>query len=361
MLDRPASRRSFLRTGIGAAVAAASAPLILKAEDKTVSTNARPTVVGSGDHTYTVVDNWAKLPSGKRFGNTHGVCEAADGRIFIHNTSPTGDSMCVFDPDGTFIKSWGKAYAPGAHGLQLRKEADGEFLYLAETGQHFVAKTDLDGNEIFRFGYPKDAKNDQGQPCYPDPNRFVPTNIAFHPTDGSFYVSDGYGNGYVHHYDAKGNYLSTFGGTGTEDGKFKCPHGITVDTRNPANPRIIVADRENFRLQYFTLDGKHLSTQVLPKPGEDAQRPCHFDFFHNGEMLIPDLRGRLTILDKDNNLILHLGENPVEAFRANNGVPDVARKPGQFCSPHQAIFDHAGNIYCVEWLFDGRVTKLVKA
>lgn len=329
--------------------------MILRADDKTVAADARPVVIGSGEHTYKVVDNWAQLPAGKRFGNTHGVCEASDGRIFIHNGSPTGDSMCIFDPDGKFIKSWGQAYAPGAHGLQLRKEQDGEFLYLAETGQHFAAKTDLEGNEIFRIGYPADAKNDEGKPCYPDPNRYVPTNIAFHPTDGSFYVSDGYGNGYVHHYDAKGNYLSTFGGTGTTEGKFKCPHGITVDLRDAANPRIMVADRENHRLQYFTLDGKFLSMVTA-----ELRRPCHFDF-RNGELLIPDLEGRLTIFDSNNTLITHLGDNPVVSFRANNQVPDVARKPGQFCSPHQSIFDHNGNIYCAEWLFDGRVTKLVKA
>jgi hypothetical protein len=345
------SRRTFVKTGIGAAVAAAAAPAILWGEDKA---DAKALVVGSGDHTYEVTDNWAKLPKGKQFGNTHGVCEAADGRMFIHNTSPTGDSMCVFDPDGKFIASWGKEYAPGAHGLQLRKEADGEFLYLATTGQHFVAKTDLDGKELFRIGYPKDAKNDQDKPCYPDPNRYVPTNIAFHPTDGSFYVSDGYGNAYIHRFDAKGNYMSTFGGDGTAEGKFKCPHGITVDNRDAANPRILVADRENHRLQYFTLDGKYLSMVK-----DELRRPCHFDF-RGEEVLMPDLLGRVTIFDKDNKLVAHLGDNPDPAKRANNRVPDDQRVAGQFCSPHQSIFDHSGNIYVAEWLFDGRVTKLRK-
>jgi hypothetical protein len=356
------SRRSFLKTGLGAAVAAASAPLILRAQDKTVPADAKPLIIGEGDHKYEVIDNWAKLPDGKKFGNTHGVCESADGRIFIHNASPTGDSMCVFDPaDGKFIKSWGAAYKQGAHGLQLRKESDGEFLYLAETNQHLVVKTDLDGNEIFRFSHPADAKTADGKPCYPDPNRFVPTNIAFHPSDGSFYVSDGYGLGFVHRYSAKGEYMSTFGGSGTTDGLFKCPHGITVDNRDSSNPRILVADRENHRLQYFDLDGKHLSTVNLTKDGDgqDPQRPCHFDF-RNDEVLIPDLRGRLLILDKNNKHLAILGENPDVAERANNRVPDNDRAPGQFCSPHQASFDHAGNIYCVEWLFDGRVTKLRK-
>src|SRR5436190_17517050 len=138
------SRRAFVKSALGAAVAAGIAPNILRAGEQRMSTTTgtgRPTVIGSGEHTYEVIDEWAKLPAGKQFGNTHGVCETADGRIFIHNGSPTGDSMCVFDPDGKFITSWGKEYAHGAHGLQLRKEADGEFLYLAETGQHFVAKT----------------------------------------------------------------------------------------------------------------------------------------------------------------------------------------------------------------------------
>jgi hypothetical protein len=34
--------------------------------------------------------------------------------------------------------------------------------------------------------------------------------------------------------------------------------------------------------------------------------------------------------------------------------------PGKFVAPHSAIFDHAGNIFVVEWVEVGRVTKLRK-
>ena len=34
--------------------------------------------------------------------------------------------------------------------------------------------------------------------------------------------------------------------------------------------------------------------------------------------------------------------------------------PGQFICPHGACFDHKGNIYVVEWVEVGRVTKLQK-
>jgi len=34
--------------------------------------------------------------------------------------------------------------------------------------------------------------------------------------------------------------------------------------------------------------------------------------------------------------------------------------PGKFVCPHGACFDHAGNIFVVEWVEVGRVTKLRK-
>jgi hypothetical protein len=100
---------------------------------------------------------------------------------------------------------------------------------------------------IFKLDYPKDAKNAKGELCYADGKTkdgkdrpaeagYSPTNIAFHPTDGSFYVADGYGSSYVHRYDAKGGYLSTFGGRGSGEGQLNVPHGIITDTRDPANP-----------------------------------------------------------------------------------------------------------------------------
>ena len=67
-----------------------------------------------------------------------------------------------------------------------------------------------------------------------------------------------------------------------------CPHGIWVDTRDPANPRVLVADRANVRLQYFTLDGKFL--RVVD---HDLLCPCHFDQ-RGTDLMIPDLRGRIA-------------------------------------------------------------------
>lgn len=358
----PISRRSFVKAGVVMAAGAAAAevigaPAIVRAEDKAGS---KPLILGSGDHTFELIDNWPQLPDHIHFGNTHAVQETADGRIFIHHTGH--ESTCIFDPDGKFIESWGNEYAGTAHGMDLRKEGNDEFLYLAPTGMHKAFKTDLKGNVLLTLDYPKEAVGKDGKPCYAKPQAYVPTFTAFAP-NGDFYITDGYGAGFIHHYNSKGEYLSTWGGKGNADDQTNCPHGIYCDTREPSNPLLVVADREHHRLQYFTLDGKldHLVTNDKPEQNKDdsgkLRRPCHFSQ-RGSEMLIPDLRGRVTILDKDNNVIVQLGDNPNVGQRANNGVKKQDLVPGAFCCPHGATWDHLGNIYVAEWLPYGRVTKL---
>ena len=379
------SRRHLLKAGIGAGVAAwlcaGRFPAILHAEDKA---GAKNPITGEGDHTFEWLDNWPQRPADKKFGNTHAVQETADGRIFIHHTGP--ESVHVYDPDGKFIESWGKEYAGAAHGMDLRKEGNEEFLYLAPTGLHKVFKTDLKGNVIFVLDFPKDAKDSHnGRLCYQEKDVtkkvkgadgteqekkehkaanafYVPTFIAFAP-NGDFYVTDGYGAGYIHRYTFKGEYVQTFGGKGDADDQTACPHGIYCDTRNGDNPQLVVADREHHRLQYFTFDGK-LDHLVVNKSAQETQtdtgrlrRPCHFNQ-RGSELVVPDLRGRVTILDKENNAIAQLGDNPNVSQRANNGTKQADTTPGHFCCPHGATWDSHGNIYVAEWVPYGRDTTL---
>jgi hypothetical protein len=336
---------------VGAAIA--GFPAIAGAQDKAGD---KPVIVGTGDHTYEWIENWAKLPDGKKFGNTHSVVETADGRIFIHNASPTGDSTCIFDPDGKFISSWGKEYSHGAHGMDLRNENGKEFLYLAPTSMHKVFKTTLEGEVLMELEFPKQAMHEENGaqvPDYSGPAKYVPTFIAL-PENGDFYVTDGYGSNYIHRYNNKGEYLQSWGGTGKEPGKFSCPHGIWVDTRMGAEPTLVVADRANVRLQWFTIDGKFIKMVT-----DELRHPCMFDQ-RGGDLLVPDIDGRVTIFDKDNKLITHLGDNPNKKQWFNNGVKQKDTQPGIFCTPHSARFDSKGNIFVVEWLPYGRVTKLMK-
>ena len=53
---------------------------------------------------------WGELPANIEYGNTHGVCEDSQGRIYIHHTvnaaSESHDTMVVYDAKGKFVKSW---------------------------------------------------------------------------------------------------------------------------------------------------------------------------------------------------------------------------------------------------------------
>lgn len=337
------SRRAFFAT----------APAILGAQDK--SGLKRP-IVGEGAFQYEVIHDWGELPRTIRYGNVHGVCVDSQGLIYFHHTvhatSESDDSMVVFDPAGKFVKSWGRDFKGGAHGLHINREGSDEFLYLCDTKRNIVVKATLKGEEVWTLGYPKVS------PEYPvdaDGNpavKYSPTNLTVAP-NGDVYVADGYGSSFVLQYNARGEYIRTFGGKGKEAGQLNSPHGIWLDRRRGGEPLILVADRTNRRLQYFTLDGRHhhFSAEGTVK------LPCHFDI--QGELLlIPDLEARVTLLDGQDRLVAHLGDDPSGTWGKLRREPREKFIPGKFVCPHSACFDKDGNIFVVEWVEVGRVTKL---
>jgi sugar lactone lactonase YvrE len=325
-----------------------AAPLILGADNKSGS---QKPILGEGDHKYEVTHDWGELPADISYGNTHGVCEDSHGHIYIHHTvfatSEKSDSMVVFDHKGKFVKSWGADFKGGAHGLLIRKEGKQEFLYLCDTKRGLMVKTTLDGEEVFTLGYPKEA-----EPYAKEPIKYSPTNLAIAP-NGDIYIGDGYGSSYINQYDSSGKYIRTFGGKGKEAGQLDCPHGIILDARG-SEPNLTVADRSNKRLQRFTLDGKHIDFV------EDFPAPCHFNIYKNGDVVVPDLFARVTLLDRNNKVIEQLGDDSQSKYMETRKLTRDHFTPGKFVCPHGACFDHAGNIFVVEWVEVGRVSKLTK-
>jgi hypothetical protein len=369
MSDTPdLKRRNFLKTTGAAATALASNALssgfFVHASDKT---GAKPAVVGSGEFTYECHHNWGDVPDHIRWLDTHGVAIDAAGLVYITHRAPFNsdmDTAAVFEPTGKFVRSFGKEWAFGGHGIDIRKDGtkDGseEFLYLAINTTNppdgskprvgVVAKTTLRGEKIWELPYPKESN------LYGAPEKYSPTNVAFAP-DGGFYIADGYGSNYIHQYDKDAKYVRSFGGTGDAPGKFKTPHGIWLDNRPGRDPLLIVADRANARLQYLALDGKPVSIVG------NVSFPAHFDI-RGTTLLVPDLHARVSIFDKDNNVVVHLGYDAQWTRQVLDGFkmrtqPD-RWQAGKFIHPHDACFDADGNIYVVEWVGPGRVSFLKK-
>ena len=353
------TRRTFV-TGL-------AAPLILGAQNKSGS---RAPILGDGDHKYEWLGDFGDLPPNIKWGNTHNVVEDAQGNIYVHHTvfadSESPDSMVVFDRAGKFVRSWGKEFRGVAHGMWLQKEGSQEFLYLTGNaanprmkppppGAAAVVKATLKGEVEWKIQGPPDIEEYHAPAGSASAPPYNPTNLAIAP-NGDVYVADGYGSYYINRYNKNGEYLSTFGGRGSDPGKMKEPHGIWMDNRG-GSPILTVADRRNNRLQRFTLDGKHIDFIT------GFRLPCHFNLNpKNGDVVIPDLQTRVTIIDRNNQITVHLGD-PVAGGPPNPDRSTTDRKSfvtGQFVNPHGACFDHDGNIFVVEWVEMGRVTKLRK-
>ncbi len=348
------SRRQFFQV-TAAAAATFAAPAFVGATDKAGS---KPVIVGSGDHQYECHHNWGLLPDGLAWGETHGVAIDEAGFVYIKHRSHTPepvDSVVVFDPSGKAVRSFGKEYHHGGHGIDIRKEGNEEFLYLCDVYNRQFLKTTLGGEQIWKLCYPFESQE------YQKVGQFNPTNVAF-GVDGGFYVVDGYGSHYVHQFDAQARWVRSWGGLGKEPGQLQTPHGIILDNRPGRTPSLLVADRANNRLQYFTLDGQHLGFVLDPKP--EHTFPAHFDI-QGTELLVPDLFARVSIYDLENRPIVHLGYDPQWTERVKGDMFALRKDPksweaGKFVHPHDACFDREGNIYVVEWVPTGRVTFLKK-
>lgn len=343
------SRRQFLQSSAAAVAVVSAGPLILGAADKA---GAKAPRVGEGEYVYECTHGWGELPGHIRWGDTHGVAVDEAGLVYIKHRNKVGDPMdaiAVFDATGKFVRSFGKEYHGGGHGIDIRKENGEEFLYLCDVTHNLVAKTNLKGEPVWVKGRPSEPG------VYDNPSaKYSPTNVAFAP-DGGFYIADGYGSHYIHQYDQAAKWVRSWGGEGSEVGKFKTPHGIWLDNRSGREPSLVVADRANARLQYFTLDGKPLSV------AGNVSFPAHFDI-RGDVLLVPDLHARVTLLGKENQVLTHLGYDADWTKRVLDGFkmrtqPETWR-PGRFVHPHDACFDQAGNIFVVEWVPTGRVTFL---
>ncbi|MDY3559715.1 peptidase [Gemmata sp. JC673] len=346
------NRREFL----AAAATASSGPILLgmtrKAEEKNP-------VIGVEGHKYECVHNWGELPGGYEWQTTHNVALDAAGNVYITHqgskaTRANRDTVMVFDPKGKFVRSFGKEWINGGHGIAIRKEGGEEFIYLSNTWeQPKLVKTTLKGEEVWRKGRPECKEYENPKAAY------SPTNISWLP-DGGFTVGDGYGSHYMFNYDKDGKLQKVFGGAGTEPGKFKTPHGQWLDDRDPKNPVLVVCDRANARLQRFTPDGTAIDAT---EGGKVVLFPAHAKT-RGDVLLVPDLHARVSLFDKENKPIVHLGDDAAWRKKVLDGFKVRSQPkewlPGKFVHPHDAAFDADGNIFVVEWVSTGRITLLRK-
>jgi hypothetical protein len=355
------NRREFIAT----AAVASTGPILLGMSRKAEEKNP---VIGVEGHKYECHHNWGQLPTDLAWQTTHNVALDAAGNVYITHQGVGNkqmDTVVVFDPMGNFVRSFGKDWHGGGHGIEIRKEGGEEFIYLSNTWHQFnkLVKSNLKGEIVWVKGRPEckeydyriDSK-DRTRVIWPAYN---PTNICWLP-DGGFNVGDGYGSNYMLNYDKNAKLVGVFGGSGSGLGQLVTPHGQWVDARDPAKPVLVVCDRANGRLQWFSLDGKAISATEKEKV---VLFPAHAKT-RGDVLLVPDLHARVSLFDKQNKPIVHLGDDPEWRKKVLDGFK-VRQQPkewpaGKFIHPHDAAFDKDGNIFVVEWVATGRVSLLKK-
>jgi len=354
------SRRRFLTT----AAAAIAAPRVLTAQKSD-----KQLVIGEGEHRYEVHHAWAQLPDKYTWQTTHNVAVDRDGNLYVIHEGRENlkdhPSIFVFDPAGKFVRAFGQQFQGGGHGLEVRTEGKDQFLYV--TAYQMVksfAKLTLTGEVVWEKRAPMGsgvylAEEDTKPVKRWGRDAFMPTNYAF-TDDGGFFLADGYGSWRIHRYDKDGKWLWAFGRPGTGPGEFNTPHGLWIDNRPGRDASVVVADRANKRLQWFTLEGKHLKTL------DGFILPANLDS-RGDVLLVPDLSARVTLLGKDDKVIAHLGEDPAwreqvlkDGMKLRKDEKGEGWVSGKFLHPHDACFDKDGSIFVAEWVQSGRVTKLRK-
>ena len=360
----PITRRRFLSAAATTTIAALAAPRVLTAQKSD-----KQLVIGTGEYRYEVLHNWAQLPDKYSWQTTHNVAVDREGLLYVIHEGRENlkehPSVFVFDANGRFVRAFGNQFQGGGHGLEVVTEGKDQFLYVTGYQQlKNFAKLTLKGELVWEKRAPMASR------LYPDNedtrpakrwgrDAFMPTNYAF-LQDGEFFLADGYGSYRIHRYDKDGNWKSMFGEPGKNDGQFNTPHGIWIDARPGRAVSVVVADRANKRLQWFTLEGKHLKTM------DGFILPANIDSL-GGVLLVPDLSARITLLDQNDHVITHLGEDPAwreqvlkDGMKLRGNAKGEGWVSGRFLHPHDACFDPAGNIFVAEWVHTGRITKLRK-
>jgi hypothetical protein len=320
-------------------------PVTLQAQEKPLkqTTSVR---MGSGAMTFDTVPGWGLRPDGSSaIGPTHGSV-VIDREGNIYTSAQAG--VFVFSPDGKVVQSFlGKDYSD-IHDMKILDENGTEFIYGARNknaeGIKFHSKS---GEIVLKLPYPKESELQL--------DKFNPTAITVAP-NGDIFLANGYASNHIFKYDKTGKYLMHFGTKGNGLKEFNTAHGMVLDTRYEP-PRLLICDRNHEpkgRLLHYSLEGQFID-EVVTGLGMPTSAAIQGDY-----VSVPDLQGRLVILDKSNTIIAVLGHNPDPKQGRNFNVPQAQWIEGIFSGTHGSYWDKDGNLYVQDWNVSGRIMKLVR-
>ncbi|OGA39822.1 MAG: hypothetical protein A3G24_16230 [Betaproteobacteria bacterium RIFCSPLOWO2_12_FULL_62_13] len=212
------------------------------------------TQVGTGKHTYELVQDFPKLPAGNSFGMVSSVATDSQDRLYVFQRKDP--PVMVFDRRGNYLRSWGIGAITHPHCITIVDD----IVYITDRDDSVAVIFTLEGKPLQVIGK-RGVHSDTGcerpgdlVPRAAGPFNY-PTEMAPGPS-GDLYVTDGYRNCRVHRFTRDGQLINSWGEPGkTAPGQFHLPHSVLV----APDGRVYVCDRGNRRVQIFSADGKFIS------------------------------------------------------------------------------------------------------
>jgi hypothetical protein len=295
--------------------------------------------------------HWEQRPDTISHRDVAGVAVDAADQVYLFTRYD--HQVLVYTAAGEFVRAWGAGTFTNAHSIQVGPDGA---VYCVDNGDHSVRKFTPDGELLLTLGVPGTPSDTGYRTDVPVRIHNVETvaraagpfngctDVAIGP-DGDIFVSDGYGNCRIHHFSSSGKLLSSWGEIGSGPGQFMIPHGICLTP----DGRLLVADRENERIQVFRTDGGYLGELT------DIQRPSSIAVTPQGDVVVAELwrpadntsfvadtigtdqPGRLSLLSLSGEVLDRWGASTNDKAAAGNVI-----------APHMVAVDSAGAVYVGE-------------
>jgi hypothetical protein len=297
---------------------------------------------------YVMDATWEQLPAGWKHLDVPDAAVGPDDNVYI--TTRKDPRVIVYTARGEFVRSFGEGIlSERPHGIAVAPDGT---VYCVDNPAHVVRVFDREGNHVRDLGN-EGVGSDSGvdwsltdaydrydsikQRAAPF-NRPAGVAVGLH---GDIYVSDGYGNAAIHHFNAEGDLLHSWGGPGTGPGEFHLPHDLCVLD----DGRIIVADRENDRLQLFTADGEFVDSWT------DVVHPAGVTQGHDGLIYVAELPRKTDERSFTHGLPAEHLPGGLSIFTPEGALVGRFRSDGDVCDedrlaePHGIAVDSRGNVY----------------
>ena len=377
MKPRIISRREF-----GAATLAVGAGL--RGAPVGGAAPAQTSPAGRAAPTFEVDRAWLTIPNNWVFGPVTSIRVDEQDHVWIlqrprsvpsDQRARVAPPVLEFDAQGRYLRGWG---GPGAgydwpeneHGFDLDPNG---FVWITGNNPNFgrsrpdqsyddmLLKFSKSGKFVLQIGGRNRSKGNQDTTSVHEP-----AECAFSAKTNEIVVADGYGNRRVVVFDGgTGKFKRMWGAFGRppvehpasvpfgEPGKFDGGEGpehfgIVHAVRLSNDGHVYVGDRDNRRVQVFTLDGKYLKQVFVNMAAGPSRTACGIAFS-------PDAQQRIMYVADFEHGIVFMFDRATLAPLGSFGTK--GKEVGQFADPHYLATDSKGNLYVAETAGGKRAQK----